>query len=97
MAVHYLAVAAGEETFYRMGLQSGLLGDALPAVLAVAVAFVVVHQVGRRELVIVNVLELLVFACLLGWAYAVTHSLPLVIGAHALRNIGIVLVREDFA
>jgi len=97
MVGHYLAVSAGEELFYRMGLQGALLRDTLPALLGVAALFTCIHQLGKREIVIVNVLELFAFACILGWAYAATHSLTLVIAVHAVRDIGIVLAGETSA
>lgn len=91
---HYTVVAVAEELFYRVGLQAALLGDGVWAIALVSALFAAFHQIGRREIVVVNVLELVAFSCLLGFAYATTRSLALVVGIHALRDIGVVLLRE---
>jgi membrane protease YdiL (CAAX protease family) len=90
---YYVGLASYEEFLVRVTLQGAVLGGGPLAIGTTSVIFVLVHWMGRDEIVIAEVLEMFAFSCLLGYLFQLTGSFPLIVVVHAVRNLNISYLR----
>jgi len=91
--LYYLAVATSEEFIVRVTLQGAVLGGGAVAIAVTSLLFGAVHCRPGRGVLTLEMLDLLLFSCLMGVLFDVTHSLPLVVAAHAVRNLNAAYMR----
>ncbi len=85
--LHYVAVAFVEELLWRAGIQHALPLDPAPAILIVACVFAFLHGLfDTGEVKLLRVLDLFLFACVLGVLFHVTGNVYFVAVLHFIRN-----------
>lgn len=92
--LYYALVALSEELVVRVVLQAGVLGGGPIAVLVTSFAFAAVHWRPGQGWLSAEIVDLFLFSCLMGVCFDLTHSLPLVVAAHLVRNLNAAYVRR---
>lgn len=92
--LYYVMIALSEELIVRVVLQAGILGGGPIAVLVTSLAFAAVHWRPGQRWLSAELVDLFLFSCLMGACFDLTHSLPLVVAAHTVRNLNAAYVRR---